>query len=642
MKTSRCYSLLEIKSVDDATHIIEGIASTPTPDRMQDVVELDGMSFTLPMPFLYQHNSRQPIGRVISAKKTGDGLAIKAQIAGDIGIPFITEAWQLIKAGLVPGLSIGFRAIEEAYNRETGGYHFIKTELYEISAVTIPANAECNIQTVKSADALLLAASGRTQKTVRLDSTRNLPGDTGSPGRHRMKKTIAEQIASLEAKRAANEARIDEIINKAIEDGRTREDAEVEECETLEAENVRLLKDITAFKKREKDLIANATAVTRENTSDGERASATRGGGSGGGSSVIQVRSNLPKGTTFSRWVMAQVEAKGDKYRAPEIAKQFWPDQPEVELILRAGVNAGTTTHATWASPLIPAAQTMTEEFYDLLRPMSIIGRIPGLNRVPANIIVPVQTGGGTGNWVGETLPKPVSALAFTTATLRWGKAVVMTVLSEELIRFSNPKAEELVRNSIAKDLAAFEDAQFVGNTIESVNVSPAGIRWNAPTSAASGVTAAAFLTDFKTAIATFIAANYDLSKLVILMSSTVALNVSTLKDSLGNFIYPMLNMQTGGSILGIPVIVSEAVSTNIIFLNASEILLADDGGITIDASNQASILMDDAPNASPTTTSLVSLYQRNLVAIKAEHFLTWKKVRSTTAYFLSSAAYTG
>ena len=78
----RAYSTIEIKSLDEDKRIIEGIASTPTPDRMNDVVVPEGMEFRLPYPFLYQHNSRQPIGTVIEAKVTKAGLYIKAQIAG--------------------------------------------------------------------------------------------------------------------------------------------------------------------------------------------------------------------------------------------------------------------------------------------------------------------------------------------------------------------------------------------------------------------------------------------------------------------------------------------------------------------------------------------------------------------------------
>lgn len=521
--------------------------------------------------------------------------------------------------------------------KDGNGFRIIRSEWLELSVVTLPANASATILSVKSADSTVRAALGTRTGVVRLDSTVNLPGVSGRTGKTKMKRTIVEQIADSEAKRAALLARRLEIMSKADESGTTLDPADGEEHDNLGIEIKNIDAHLVRLRETEKDLLVSARPVTAENTAGGDKAAATRGGGT----SVVLVKSNLPKGTTFSRWVMAQVESRGDRYRAAELAKQYWPDQPEVELILRAQVAAGTTTATTWASPLIPAAQSMVNDFYDLLRPQTILGRIPGIRRVPVNVSIPLQTGGATGNWVGEGAPKPVSAMAFTSVTLRWAKAAIICVLSKELIRFSSPSAEAVVRSSMIKDMSQFLDAQFVSTTAETTNVSPAGILNGSSTSAATGVTAATFLTDFKTALATFIAANYDLSQLVILMSSTVALNVSTLKDSLGNFIYPNLGL-TGGNILNIPVVVSEAVGNKIIFLNANEILLADDGGVEIDASDQASILMDDAPAASPQTTALVSLYQRNLVALRAEQYLVWKKARSTSVYYLTSASYTG
>lgn len=632
---NRAYSILEIKSIDEDKRIITGIASTPTPDRVGDVLEPKGAEFALPLPLLWQHRSDQPVGNVIDAKVSDKGIKITAQFE-KVDEPAslkdeLDRAWAKVKAKLVRGLSVGFRSLEETFDRERSGFNFLRWEWVELSCVTIPMQSEATIQTIKSADALAL--SGHT-RAVRL--TVNPPGVPGPTVRTTMK-TIAEQIAALEAKRAANEARMTAIMTKAADEGRTTETAEAEEYDTLNTEVTKIDEDLVRMRAHEKRMLATAQPVTRQNTDDPQKAANTRSSAA----PVITVKSNLPKGTTFSRWVMAQVEAKNDKYRAADIAKNWWPDQPEVELILRAAVAAGTTTGTTWASPLVPAATNMLNEFLDLLRPQTIIGRIPGITRVPANVVVPMQTGGGTGNWVGEAAPKPISALAFSSVTLRWAKAIVMTVLSEELIRFSSPNAEAIVRNSLVRDLRQFLDAQFVSTTAAVTNVSPAGILNGATTAAASGTTPAALLTDFRTALATFIAANYDLGNLVILMSSTVAMNISLLRDTQGNVIYPTMS-PTGGTILGIPVIVSEAVSNRVIFLNAAEILLADDGGINIDSSNQASILMDDNPAASPQTTALVSLYQRNLVAIKTEQFITWVKARSTSVYYISSASYTG
>ena len=64
----------------------------------------------------------------------------------------VDMAWQSVKAKLVRGVSIGFRAL--GYEPlESGGLKFTETEIYELSLVTIPANASATIQTIKAMDA---------------------------------------------------------------------------------------------------------------------------------------------------------------------------------------------------------------------------------------------------------------------------------------------------------------------------------------------------------------------------------------------------------------------------------------------------------------------------------------------------------
>ena len=171
MKMRRAYSMLEVKSFDDDDREITGIATTPSADRMGDVVESKGAEFKLPIPLLWQHDSRQPIGEVYAAKVTSDGIEVKARLVKSEGTTGklkerLDEAWQSIKIGLVKGLSIGFRSIEETFDKQTYAFHFLRWEWMELSAVTIPANSEATIQTVKSID----TSSRKTRKpVVRLD-----------------------------------------------------------------------------------------------------------------------------------------------------------------------------------------------------------------------------------------------------------------------------------------------------------------------------------------------------------------------------------------------------------------------------------------------------------------------------------------
>lgn len=153
----RCYSVLEIKGMNDDERVIEGIATTPETDRMGDVIEPKGATFKLPIPLLWQHDSQQPIGHVERAKVTDAGIEVRARIV-KVSEPGklkerLDEAWQSIKSGLVRGLSIGFRPTDDPEPiKGTFGLRFTAWELLELSAVTIPANAQASITAIKSAD----------------------------------------------------------------------------------------------------------------------------------------------------------------------------------------------------------------------------------------------------------------------------------------------------------------------------------------------------------------------------------------------------------------------------------------------------------------------------------------------------------
>lgn len=159
--TRRAYSFLTVKAVNEEKRIITGIATTPAVDRVGDIVEPLGVKFNNPMPFLWQHDARKPIGTVKFDKPTKDGITFEAELpmVAEEGVlrDRIEEAWQSIKLGLVRAVSIGFRAIEYSFI-ENGGIRFSETEVYELSAVTIPAQAEATITSFKNMDAAAAAA----------------------------------------------------------------------------------------------------------------------------------------------------------------------------------------------------------------------------------------------------------------------------------------------------------------------------------------------------------------------------------------------------------------------------------------------------------------------------------------------------
>ncbi len=135
---NKLLSDLKIKSFNEAEGIFVGIASTPAPDRVKDVVEPNGAVFTLPLPLLAFHNHEKVIGTVEQATITDAGIEVVCRVLKDI-TQEAKEIWGLIQNGAMKGLSIGFKPTEsEPLNN--GGYRFKKYEWLELSVVPVAMN----------------------------------------------------------------------------------------------------------------------------------------------------------------------------------------------------------------------------------------------------------------------------------------------------------------------------------------------------------------------------------------------------------------------------------------------------------------------------------------------------------------------
>jgi HK97 family phage major capsid protein/HK97 family phage prohead protease len=648
----RAYSLLTIKSIDADQRVLTGIATTPSTDSMGDVVESSGAEYKLPIPLLWQHDGRQPIGEVFHARTTSEGIEIKARIAktdtpGKLK-DRLDEAWESLKLGLVKGLSIGFRSLEETFNKETGGYRFIRWAWHELSCVTIPANADCDIQTIKSLDTRAtsgapdnpagVSASTRTVKQLRPERT--------------MKTTFADQISNWENTRATKAARQEAIQQKATEDGRAKDDAEREEFSTLDGEIKGIdaeLVDLRALEAREK---AAAIPVSGRTPADGQQSRTPQ----------ITVSKALLPGIQFARYAMCMGMARGNPYEAKQLAKDNYGDDSAglvklIDLHTKGPIGAANAQTSGWASELVP--YNIMDDFIEYLRPRTILGKFgttvngttyPALRRVPFNTRVSGFSSGTSAAWVGEGLPVLLSKGVSMTTSLTWSKLGALAVLTKEEIRFSNPSAEAKVRDDLVAALVQKMDIDFVNPARVAVaNVSPASVTWNTTPIVATAATAAAFRTDFATLIGTFATALLSPEDIVIIMSTVDALNLSLMITSLGNQVFPGMTMH-GGYLMGFPVITTTAmvstgspVSTIIVAVKASEIYLADDGEVTVDASDQASLEMVDSSSVTGivgTGASVVSLWQTNMVGLKVTRAVNWKLRRTGAARYIYNAAY--
>lgn len=466
-------------------------------------------------------------------------------------------------------------------------------------------------------------------------------------------KTIGEQIVDLEATRAAKAGRMTDITNKTLGDNRTKDAAESEEFTTLKDEIKSIDQELADL--RDLDAINATKAVAVPSVTPGKTTNGTEAAtASRGGSNIVVVERKLAPGVAFARLAGVMAHAKGNVRDAMDFAANRFPEdngmqgiikmfsQHSFEDVTKAAVAVGTTTGSTWAAPLVQYNQ-MANEFVEFLRPQTIVGRIPNLRRVPFNISMPRQTSGGAAYWVGETDAKPLTSLAFDQITMRWTKLATIAVISEELARFSQPSAETILRDQLAQAVIQQMDADFVNPAnAGTANVKPASITNGVTAIVSGGGSESDIRADVSALYAPFIAANLAPTNGVWIMSSTNALGLSMIVNALGQPAFPNVNMN-GGTFFGMPVVVSEAVGNIVILANAQDILLADDGQVTIDASREASLQMDTTPdNPTSATTVMVSLWQRNLIGIRAERYVNWIKARPASVQYLSGVSWNG
>jgi HK97 family phage major capsid protein/HK97 family phage prohead protease len=628
---TRAYAVLTVKAVDPIRRTIAGMASTPEVDRSGDVVEPLGITYKNPLPLLLYHDSRKPVGTVTFQAPTSAGLAFTADLP-TVDEPGtlrdrVEEAWQSIKAGLLAGVSIGFRSMEEAFNKETGGFRFLKTEILELSLVAIPANAGATISSIKALD---LAASGRDSSRDR--GTPIVRADKGARAMEH-KKTIRERIADFEYTRTAKCAELEAIQQTATDESRTKSEAEREKFDLIKREIESINAELADLRDLEKIALTKAQPVTATTAAE---ASAQRSVSV----SSVQISSPLPKATAFIRYCQALAVSHGSTLQAVEFAKRWHDSTPEVELVLKAAVAAGTTTDASWAGPLAPI-QPLAADFLALLRPQTILGKVDTFFRVPFNVSVPAQTGGGTYQWVGQGAPKPVGKLAFATITLSITKCAGIIVITEELARTSTPSAEEVIRRDMIAGIAAFLDAQFIDPTVAAVaGVSPGSVTNGVTPITTAGPTPANARTDIQALANAMTAALIPSAGAVLILSETNALALINALNPLGQPLFPGM-AQGGGMIMGYKAIASQAAGTTVALVQPSAIMYADDGGVTIDISREASLQMDTALDNPPlATTVMTSLWQNNLIGLRAERFINWKKARTGVVQY-TVATYT-
>lgn len=438
-----------------------------------------------------------------------------------------------------------------------------------------------------------------------------------------MNKYLKQLLDALAAKQLEKQG----VVTKALDAGNTPNEDEEKQIDAFDAEIKTIQKNID----RVKEMItagenAAATGTPVAGQSEAEAKASAEGNPNPAAPKIEIVK--LAKGIGFAQYARAKLaaalEAKKGNFMSPvDMAKQMGFGDEVQDLITKATL--GTTTDGGFAATLV-TENRLVGEFVEMLRAATVFDQLSGFRAVPFNSKIPSQLTGGQAQWVGEGAKKPLTNPTYAEVEIKEHKLAAITVYTQELMRRSDPAVDILVRDDLIEASKTLIDSTFLDDVAQSA-IRPAGILDAVVAVASTGTTAAAYEADLLKLIESFVTANLSLDGSYLIMSETRAAQISLLRDALGNTYFNGMSLRGARTLMGIPVITSQTAGDKIILVKTSEILLAQDGGVDVSYSDQAT-LVDGG------TTHY--LWQENKFAVRVEKFITWAKRRPIAAAFLN------
>ena len=344
------------------------------------------------------------------------------------------------------------------------------------------------------------------------------------------------------------------------------------------------------------------------------------------------------RGVAMGRLTKAIYAGNGNPAGSRAYAEsQHWADTPAVALVLRAAVDP---MNSVSGSALLEVAQ----EFSAYVRPATLLGRMEGFRKVPLRTRLIAGTGGTTAYWVGEGLPKPISAAEFATLTLARLKVVGVVVATQELLRASSPESDNVLQDDLRAAVAQAADVAFMDPANAGIaGVTPASITYGVTPIASTGSTVEKIDADLQAMVKRLTDAGSSLANAVWVMKPKTATGLSTKRVTGGAQAYPGVTAK-GGELLGLPVFTTPHLTessgeTFIALVDVSQIAVGDEGDAKVEVSTQGSVQLSDSPETGASAVP-ISLWQRNCVAVRTERFLNWKLMRSGFVAVLSEVDY--
>lgn len=163
----------------------------------------------------------------------------------------------------------------------------------------------------------------------------------------------------------------------------------------------------------------------------------------------------------FGSYARALAAARGDKERAVKVAKSWgYTDVADaIEKSIEKALSAGDPTGGGF---LVPTQ--FSSDIIALLQASSTVRSLnPMIMPMPTGTVkVPKVTSGASATYIGENSNITKSEPEFGQITLSWKKLAALVPISNDLVRYSSPSADAIVRDDCVGALAAKEDLAFL------------------------------------------------------------------------------------------------------------------------------------------------------------------------------------
>jgi len=605
---------------DGGKRRIEGIATTPDVDRVGDVVVPTGAVFQLPLPLLIDHDSTFPIGNVVSAVVTAEGIKFTAELPEEGKFTAIDNIYNKLVAGLVRFVSIGFRSLRSTAIKT--GRKFESWEWLELSCVTIPANGAAAILAVKAYPVPSRTPPAPAAPGAHLRSVPPAVAGRGQP------MSIAKKIAAAEARRVALK---DQMAEKAEQLGDEMSDEERADVELLSEEIESVEKNLASLRLAEKAMAGRAS----NDDPEGDPAPARD-------THVAPVLRNKQKADLCFKAGVCAVIANGAKVPIEKVVEARYPGHSALATYIKAtAATPASTTQVGWAAELV---QVQVAELLEMLAPISVFGRLNAMGlglvfeRGAGSIKVPsrLSTPNLAGDFVGEGAPIRVAQGGLTSVTLAPHKMAVISTFTRELAKQSNPQIEQVIREGILFDTAISLDTKLLDD-LAGTAIRPAGLANGVAVIPSSGNTAADIQADLRAALSPILAANGG-RRLVWLLNPARLIGLQSVQAAAGTFIYRDELAQ--GRLFGYEYVVSTNVPADQMWLIDVADFASANGAVEWEVSDTATVHMEQeqaavlpivgGTAAAPTPAAPVrSFFQTATIGIRFIHDVTWAMRRA-------------